>query len=58
VKRSIVDISCKSKIENSGTFLRNPSVLIEKAHKIEKQIFFQTLKKDYIKSFEPIFGGE
>ena len=53
VKRSIVDISCKSKIENSETFLRNPSDLIEKAHKIEKEIFFQTLKKDYIKTFDP-----
>ena len=58
VKRSIVDISCKSKIENTESFLKNPSDLIEKAHRIEKQIFFQTLKKDYIKTFEPDYGGE
>ncbi|HKL23300.1 MAG TPA: TIGR04255 family protein [Candidatus Nanoarchaeia archaeon] len=58
VKRSVFDINCKRKIENTKSFLNNPSVLIEQAHIEEKETFFKTLKPDYIKKLNPVYGGE
>jgi uncharacterized protein (TIGR04255 family) len=58
LNRSIIDINCVRKITDVKHFINNHKDIIEESHKIEKEIFFQILKKEYTSKFNPMYEGE
>jgi uncharacterized protein (TIGR04255 family) len=56
-KGSLLDISLVLKNPNDN-FFNDISVIINKAHLLEKKLFFGLLKSDFLKTLNPIYGNE
>ena len=59
MKGSVIDVEVGTKIQFTEDFFQNQfCTLLEKLHELEKQLFFETLQKEFLDSLKPEYGDK